>query len=496
MSSQPSTNSQSSMSAQSSTLPSVDAVREMRDFLASRPGNPVVESPIVENSVVEFPEPETRHAVAAELLAAMTSPDINSQERARETFIDRGFLEETIRGLRSGKSAAERAADAHTLGLVGSKLTTPHLIAALFDSSPEVCRAAAEALNRIGDPAVRVGPLNAMLASESERLDHLKAALERIRTTEETLREVAEERVRLEAEVQQLAADEQNLFEELIRLIRDEQRCLEEKPAAPNADHEVRLAEFEALRTRLELEMQERATGQPDSQSGDPNQATLPFDHSSAGERRTGDRRSGNEAAGSSPDFNSGVPISTQQSLMVIRNDYAEAAFGIPVPPEVSDPAKRVEAVAGLAMSGEQEAFSLITEFFDDDSPEVCNAAARALYDLEPQRCAEFFSRAIEDGSPDHCQKIGGAMVGSGLASRAVEDLASHDRESTHQALGLLFILAKTGEVTPLVQAIEKHENVKVRQAAVRLLTLNGQSEIALAAANRRLMGSSSRFMF
>jgi hypothetical protein len=47
--------------------------------------------------------------------------------------------------------------------------------------------------------------------------------------------------------------------------------------------------------------------------------------------------------------------------------------------------------------------------------------------------------------------------------------------------------MAKTGEVTPLVRAVEEHPDVEVRRAAIKLLNLSGQSEIADAAAKRRL---------
>jgi hypothetical protein len=47
--------------------------------------------------------------------------------------------------------------------------------------------------------------------------------------------------------------------------------------------------------------------------------------------------------------------------------------------------------------------------------------------------------------------------------------------------------MANTGELQPLVQAVEAHQDVEVRRAAVKLLTLAGQQEVAGAAAKRRL---------
>jgi len=47
--------------------------------------------------------------------------------------------------------------------------------------------------------------------------------------------------------------------------------------------------------------------------------------------------------------------------------------------------------------------------------------------------------------------------------------------------------MAKTGELEPLVKAVEEHHDVEVRRASVKLLTLAGQEAIAGAAAKRRL---------
>lgn len=75
--------------------------------------------------------------------------------------------------------------------------------------------------------------------------------------------------------------------------------------------------------------------------------------------------------------------------------------------------------------------------------------------------------------------------------TEAIDNLISENREDTYNALSILFVMAKTGEVHPLVQAIERHESVQVRMAAIKLLTLTGQSDIANTAAKRRLEGHS-----
>src|SRR5258705_8349016 len=141
--------------------PQLDNVlREVRDPVAGSASSTEVTRPS---------DPALRQLVAEQLLAAMSGPNAAEQERARKIFIKHGYLDETTNKFRCADSAADRAAAAHTLGIVGSRLATAHLIAGVFDSEPEVCRAAAEALARIGDPAVSMGPLNFLLKAQSDQ---------------------------------------------------------------------------------------------------------------------------------------------------------------------------------------------------------------------------------------------------------------------------------------------------------------------------------------
>lgn len=151
-----------------------------------------------------------------------------------------------------------------------------------------------------------------------------------------------------------------------------------------------------------------------------------------------------------------------------------------------ADPYKRMAALAGLARHGNSEAFGLIAGCFDDPSSQVRNAAARALRDREPDRTVESFTRAIEEGSPERARNIGVAIAASGLASEALHNLSAESREDTYKALSLLFVMAKTGEIQPLFQAIEEHPEPEVCSAAIKLLNLSGQSDAAEAALQRR----------
>ena len=133
--------------------------------------------------------------------------------------------------------------------------------------------------------------------------------------------------------------------------------------------------------------------------------------------------------------------------------------------------------MADLAESGGENSFYLITRSFDDPSTEVRNAAARALYHLQPD-LSESFTRALREASPERRRKIGAAIAGSGLAANALNSLAGEGRDLTYDAFSMLFLMAKAGEVQPLMQAIAKHPNHEVRLTAVKLLALSNQPQI------------------
>jgi hypothetical protein len=199
-------------------------------------------------------------------------------------------------------------------------------------------------------------------------------------------------------------------------------------------------------------------------------------------------------------DFRRVEPPATQRLTMAFRAEATRAVAHTLDPesaadlPEAvvgkltsNDPEDRAVAVTSLPSLGGQHTFSLLVSFFDDPSQAVRNAAARALREVDPARPVEPFTRALEAASPERRHNIGSAIATSGLAEEAINQLDAESREETYNALCLLFVMAKAGEVLPLVQAIEGHPDVEVRRAAIKLLNLSGQSELADAAAKRRL---------
>jgi hypothetical protein len=153
------------------------------------------------------------------------------------------------------------------------------------------------------------------------------------------------------------------------------------------------------------------------------------------------------------------------------------------------DAADRAAAIVELSHVDTDEAFHQICAAFDDEAKEVRGAAARALYELRADR-AESFTRALREATPERRRQIGAAISTSGLASEAVSQLTGESREKTYEAFSLLFLMAKAGEVQPLVRAIEGHPNNEVRLAVVKLLALSGQKEILPAFRRLAVRGS------
>jgi HEAT repeat protein len=151
--------------------------------------------------------------------------------------------------------------------------------------------------------------------------------------------------------------------------------------------------------------------------------------------------------------------------------------------------AERSAALTDLSQLGGEDAFRFISRAFEDESADVRNAAARALYDLQSDRAASF-TRALREGSADRRRKIGVALAASGLATDAIANLTGESREKTYDAFSLLFLMAKAGEVQPLMKAIEDYPNLEVRLAVVKLLALSGQPEIVPAFRRMAVRGS------
>jgi HEAT repeat protein len=610
-----------------------------------------------DRAVVGTSDAMSRQLVAAELLSALAGRNPERRERARAAFVEHGYFDEKVRDLREAQAPAERAAAARSLAITGDRAVTPHLIAALEDESPDVRRAAVEALGALRDPAA-VAPLESLL--ERERDKRIRVPSRVIRHALETCRVAAEEAAHaammvpavVEVETAEIApagetAEDARTAEppvesaraeaeahvvwiepalkapsvveetgiEALASVADEVTAPEEV-VAPEEVIEVTAVEAfepaEASRAGVEpaaVEPRAEDVAAVAESSADAPQAVAGIEsvadiHAVEAEEHYaeveliepsdvgGAARGTHEivaahadvseevvdessveispvAAGEWVDFDLSVaepeppptieqasqPTAAERPASVLEPSSGEAlpteaappaegargvehvsvasvekeivpgGFGESATPPVSESgaaspfaassekgvapfdefstvpasiqqrlasreaAERAAAIAELSRVDTDEAFQQICSAFDDEAKEVRSAAARALYELRSDR-AESFTRALREATPERRRHVGSAISSSGLAGEAVSQLTGESREKTYEAFSLLFLMAKAGEVQPLIRAIEVHQNSEVRLAVVKLLALSGQKEILPAFRRLAVRGS------
>lgn len=138
------------------------------------------------------------------------------------------------------------------------------------------------------------------------------------------------------------------------------------------------------------------------------------------------------------------------------------------------------EALMDLAHLGSEDAFSKIGAAFDNPSQEVRERAARSLFNFSADRVASF-KRIMQESSIERRRRIGAAIASSGMAMEAIKDLTSQSGTKAYEALLVLSLMAKAGEVESLILTIEEHPSTEVRLALVKLLALSGQQDVLSA---------------
>ena len=150
------------------TATTADDPRRERVSRASEEARKLFNGESYDESVIGSEDGEMRRLVGAELASALVGRNADRRERAREAFMKHGYFDDATRDLRTAESENERAAAARRLSFVQDREATPHLVGALGDSSPDVRRAAVEALMDLRDPAA-IAPLNSLLQHETDR---------------------------------------------------------------------------------------------------------------------------------------------------------------------------------------------------------------------------------------------------------------------------------------------------------------------------------------
>lgn len=145
-----------------------DSARQARVATVAEQVKNVMAGEEYDPALIGSDDRETRQLVGAELLSALVGRNLQRRDRARAAFMNHGYFDDATRDLRIADAPVERAAAARRLSFVHDREATPHLIAALDDSAPEVRRTAVEALMDLRDPAA-IGPLNSLMQTETDR---------------------------------------------------------------------------------------------------------------------------------------------------------------------------------------------------------------------------------------------------------------------------------------------------------------------------------------
>ncbi len=312
---------------------------------------------------------------------------------------------------------------------------------------------------------------------ETENLHRLEEAEARLPGHAEALRQA-------EAQAQRKADEEMQLLRQLEAAVEKAQAEADERAARQQKLNQ----KLEALHHQPEVDLLEVPSDsksiqlvESESDSGDAPWLAIDLDH--AKKMAPPKRESEFVSAETTADL---VSIELDQSAAVIAppqtHDYVVTP-SVAIPSDIAErlqsskSSDRAAALVDLADGGGEDSFGLITKSFDDTSVEVRNAAARALYTLAPDLAASF-TRALREASPERRRNIGSAIAGSGLAANAINSLSGEGRDRTYDAFSILFLMAKAGEVQPLMQAIAKHPNTEVRLTAVKLLALSNQQQV------------------
>ncbi len=167
-----------------------------------------------------------------------------------------------------------------------------------------------------------------------------------------------------------------------------------------------------------------------------------------------------------------------ERNMATLRKAATELAFRRK---QSTEPARKRDVEAPIQQ---------IVQSLGDASAAVRMISVRALYDLDPERAASLFNIALRESSPEQRREIGAAIVSSGVVDEAINNLMEGNRENCYGEFSLLFLVAKSGEVQPLIRLIEKHPNMDLRLALVRLLASSGGPEVLSAFGRLALSGS------
>jgi hypothetical protein len=215
--------------------------------------------------------PDEMAGVRADLEEFGSSDSLTQHdERGRQPFFNPA-LDEAVENLRSATIPAERAAAARSLGESGGELGKVHLVAALFDESPEVQKAAQEALDQLGEPSEAASP------GSDQQYSHPIPAGDPQSSSAPSLRPVVDESTQTPDE-KQLLQEEQTLrqvvgeIEQRLIVVSDARSQLQ-KEAQLRREREVKLRAEAAARRLADDETRLRFDEQAEERRKQDNEA-------------------------------------------------------------------------------------------------------------------------------------------------------------------------------------------------------------------------------
>lgn len=360
--------------------------------------------------------PDDRRAMETSLLKALASPEIdeNGRRRAREALEDYGYVARQSAALLLSTDAYERASAARILGEVQSASSLPFLLEALYDSEQIVRTQAVTSIGSLKLPSA-IGALLDM----ARRYPDMPATLIS-RALSDCSVESLDFMDGVSSGFMLNSGEEGGMFTGEITHL---------EPAT----------DFEALPEWLEDESLAEAL-----------------------ERLA------------SADVEARTAAATSLAQYQVQRSVDALTALASQDPEAT---VRAAAVTSLGVIDHESVFAPVLIAFVDEAREVRAAAARALSRLNFNR-ADAYARLLESADVETLDRVGHACIDAGMARQAVDRLGSEDRRQAYEAFTMLSLLARAGQVEPLMEAVKGHRDEDVRMASVKILGIYGKPEV------------------
>ncbi len=131
----------------------------------------------------------------------------------------------------------------------------------------------------------------------------------------------------------------------------------------------------------------------------------------------------------------------------------------------------RSRAVTILSDFDHESVFESILLACADPTREVRAAAARGLFRLSFDR-SHAWLRIAETEEEGRMIQAARAAIEGDLVKRSLDRLVHHDRKIAFEAVALVALLIKTGEIKEIFNALETHTDINVRKAILQVIKI------------------------